>query len=464
MSTLEQRSRSVQSEILDDVAGDVPALVVAAPPGAGKSRLVVEVAGRALDLGRSVVVAAPTRSQVAELCVRLADAGRDVVVYGASGYSLPAACTERGVQLSSRGERVVQALRRGCVVVATVAKLAATSHIDGLVDLLVVDEAWQVPDYVGLRLGSVAARLCLVGDPGQIPPVVRARIDRFASLPAGPQVAFPAALVERWPDRVARHHLVASRRVPPETAEVLTQIFYPEHDFGSLAPRARLGLTRGTHCSATLEQLATGATLVLALVEVAPVRDGGALEERIAQVITDLVAEIIASAPQRIGETGDGGDGTDGGGSVARLDEGSIGVVCGHIRQVAAVAGHLESRGVRGVRVETAERWQGLEREIMIAWHPAGTDEGSSSFCVEAGRLCVMASRHKLSCVIVAPSDVERRVLDVARAGRSLVGRDEAYDGAVANLALVDELRRRDRVVRLTDEGEELQGERPLAG
>lgn len=444
MSTLEERSRVVQSEILGDVAGAVPALVVAAPPGAGKSRLVVEVAGRALELGRSVVVAAPTRSQVAELCVRLADAGRDVVVYGASGYSLPSACTERGVQLSTRGDRVVQALADGSVVVATVAKLAATNHIDGLVDLLVVDEAWQVPDYVGLRLGSVATRLCLVGDPGQIPPVVRARIERFAALPAGPQVAFPAALVERWPDRVARHHLVASRRVPPETAEILTQIFYPEHDFGSLAPRARLALAPAAHCSAALEQLGRGATLLLALVEVAPGHEQGGLEESIAQAITDLVVEILARTTQRIDEASGADDG-------ATLDEGSIGVVCGHIRQVTAVAGHLESRGVRGVRVETAERWQGLEREIMIAWHPAGTDEGSSGFGVEAGRLCVMTSRHKLGCVVVAPSDIERRILDVARGGRSLVGRDETYDGAVANLALFDELRRRSRIVHLAN-------------
>lgn len=446
MSDLEERARRVEAEILADVEQMAPALVVSAPPGAGKSRLVVAIAGRALQLDQSVVVSAPTRSQVAELAVRLRDAGHDVLFYGASGYVLPAACLARGVGLTARGEVAAQALAGGCVVVATVAKLAATGHIDGKVDLLVIDEAWQVPDYVGLRLGGVATRLCLVGDPGQIPPVVATRIDRFASLPAGPQVAFPAALVERWPESVALHRLVASRRVPPETAAVLTTIFYPEHDFGSLAPPSRLAVDPTAHCSTALELLGGGASLVLGLVGS---KEGGGsrgtLEERIAQAIADLTSEILRARPSRV-EHGAGG-----GADAVALEERSIGVVCGHIRQVAAVDAELVARGVRGVRVETAERWQGLEREIMIAWHPAGTDDDPSSFGVEAGRLCVMASRHKLACVVVAPSDVERRVLDVARGGRSLAGRDEAYDGALANLALIDELVRRGLVVELVE-------------
>ena len=45
------------------------------------------------------------------------------------------------------------------------------------------------------------------------------------------------------------------------------------------------------------------------------------------------------------------------------------------------------------VIVDTPERWQGLERPLMIFVHPLSGVVRPSSFDLETGRLCVMASR-----------------------------------------------------------------------
>src|SRR6185503_1599635 len=52
-------------------------------------------------------------------------------------------------------------------------------------------------------------------------------------------------------------------------------------------------------------------------------------------------------------------------------------------------------RELRGrVRVDTPERWQGLECKVMIVVHPLSGTVRPSAFDLDTGRLCVMASRH----------------------------------------------------------------------
>jgi hypothetical protein len=53
------------------------------------------------------------------------------------------------------------------------------------------------------------------------------------------------------------------------------------------------------------------------------------------------------------------------------------------------------------IRATTPERWQGLERPVMIAVHPLSGVMSPSEFDLETGRLCVMASRHRSACFFV---------------------------------------------------------------
>src|SRR3712207_1709390 len=64
-------------------------------------------------------------------------------------------------------------------------------------------------------------------------------------------------------------------------------------------------------------------------------------------------------------------------------------------------------RNLRGrTRVDTPERWQGLERPVMIAVHPLSGVVDPSDFDLETGRLCVMASRHQSAFVMLTRDHV----------------------------------------------------------
>jgi hypothetical protein len=54
------------------------------------------------------------------------------------------------------------------------------------------------------------------------------------------------------------------------------------------------------------------------------------------------------------------------------------------------------------VAVDTANRLQGREFEIVIVVHPLSGRRDATAFHLEAGRLCVLASRHRQACIVVA--------------------------------------------------------------
>ena len=58
------------------------------------------------------------------------------------------------------------------------------------------------------------------------------------------------------------------------------------------------------------------------------------------------------------------------------------------------------------VRIDTPERWQGLERPVMIAIHPLSGVIDPSAFDLETGRLCVMASRHQAGLILITRDHV----------------------------------------------------------
>ena len=78
-----------------------------------------------------------------------------------------------------------------------------------------------------------------------------------------------------------------------------------------------------------------------------------------------------------------------------------IAVGVSHNPQKAFVRSLLDAAGLHAVVVDTANKLQGREFEVCVCWHPlAGLDE-ADDFHVEAGRLCVMCTRHRHACIVV---------------------------------------------------------------
>jgi hypothetical protein len=69
----------------------------------------------------------------------------------------------------------------------------------------------------------------LIGDPGQIRPIVKTPIRHFAADPNGPHVAAPLGLVAA--NAARSFELPLSRRLPQDTVDVVQPPFYPNFSF-----------------------------------------------------------------------------------------------------------------------------------------------------------------------------------------------------------------------------------------
>src|SRR5262249_5734420 len=119
-----------------------------------------------------------------------------------------------------------------------------------------------------------------------------------------------------------------------------------------------------------------------------------------------------------------------------------VGVVCAHVSQVNAVRERLPLE-LSEVLVETAERFQGLEREVMLVHHPLSGRQDCSGFRLNAGRLCVMLTRHRTACLVVARAGLEEQLRRYIPSGERVLGsaRDDEYEGWRANLTILARLR-----------------------
>ncbi len=429
-------------EVLRTQYDGVTALRLDSPPGAGKTGVVERLAMQGMVLlGERCQLVTQTNEQAFDLARRLAQhyprypftllVRRDLVLPD----DLPALSNLR----IARASHELPATGP-CVVIANAARW---SWIDdgGIApfDCQIVDEAFQLPDYRFQQIAGMARRIVLVGDPGQIAPVITCEVERWRCDPAGPHVPCPRALVARHPD-VLRLSLPVSRRLVPDTVEVIQPAFYPDMPFVALSlPGARsltTVLTGTTPLDRAINLVERGASLVQLEL---PALIAGELDDELAETIVALIERLF----KRRAEVRDD-DGT------RRLDPTMVGVVCAHVAQVNAVKERLPHH-LADVFVETADRFQGLERPVMIVYHPLSGRADASEFHLDAGRLCVMLSRHRVACFIVTRGGIENLLLRHASSGERILGieEDAEFGGWKAHLTVLQTLHQQGRVVGL---------------
>jgi hypothetical protein len=71
----------------------------------------------------------------------------------------------------------------------------------------------------------------------------------------------------------------------------------------------------------------------------------------------------------------------------------------------------LAAQGLRGIVVETANKLQGLEFEVVLVWHPLARLPESDPFHLDPGRLCVLLTRHRQTCIVVG-SEADAQLLE----------------------------------------------------
>lgn len=442
-TNVEVQSRAALGRVLELVLREGhPLVIVPSPPGAGKTSLVEAATAAALHHGLRVLVAAPRAEQTYDFIRRLLEDYQPMQIEAllARERDLPDDLTAAGIPDPRRPADVVGGTG---VVVSTVDKLVDSAPDFGPrpFQLLIVDEAWQVTYGNLLPLLTLAGQVLVVGDAGQLPPLVRSETHRFEVREHHVHWPAPKELMRRHPGAPVVP-LPATRRLPQDTVEFLQPAFYPDLPFVSAArPEERqLRLAArglGTGLDRAIDLLADGATLV------------GVLLPRRAHTGVDYdpeVADLAAAVADRLLERGPEWD------DVRQLAASDIGSVDPHRDSGTATRRSLSERGIgHELMVSTPEIWQGLQRPLIIARYPVLPGRRLSAFDLEPGRVCVQLSRHQLGCVIVGRDGVGEALVDHQHdvSARATEAVDTEFVGWRAHRELWSRLDSAGRLVRL---------------
>jgi AAA domain-containing protein len=117
-----------------------------------------------------------------------------------------------------------------------------------------------------------------------------------------------------------------------------------------------------------------------------------------------------------------------------------IAIGTAHRDQARAIRAALGD-STSGVTVDTANRLQGREFDVTIVLHPLSGRRDATAFHLEAGRLCVLTSRHRHACLMVARAGIPE-ILDAHPFAESVHLNVSAKfpDGWEANQALMAHL------------------------
>jgi hypothetical protein len=406
-------ARAVIDRVTADLlSGGHRGVIVDSPPGAGKSTLVVELAGRLAQTGEPVMVVAQTNEQVDDLVGRLAAAhahtGLTIGRLSAAGY----APTERvvrhlgGPDASDDSVTVagkVADLGAPAVTVATAAKWARTAEAawpEGGWRWAILDEAYQMRSDGLLAIAPRFANgtALFVGDPGQLDPFATIDGDRWAGSAWDPTDSAVAVVRAHNPD-LPVHRLPYSWRLPATAAPLVCAAFYPFTPFASGSAAADRSMKLPGASADPLDQ-----TLDLAA------ETGWALHELPAKHTVRTDAEALDAcaglAVRLVRREATVFDPGYAGGRPVTAQRIAIGAA--HRDQVAGIRAALDRHGeaVRAVTVDTANRLQGREYDVCIVLHPLSGRRDATAFHLETGRLCVLLSRHRHACVVVARAGI----------------------------------------------------------
>ena len=391
--------RNARRRVLETVLHEnQPALCVNSPPGAGKTALVEAVTATAVQhFGLRVGVVAPRVEQIYDIVRRLVTnyTPMRIELLHSADRPPPAALTSLGIRAVTRASTLANGPG---VVIATAAKLvhAVPDLIPNGFDLLTCDEAYQLPWKEFAAFCHLARRRLLVGDPGQLPPLVRAELARFEAARHKVHWPVPKELMRLHPD-LPRIDLPTTWRLPQDTVEFVQPSFYTDLPFGSGAPVGERRITytaagMGDPIDAALDQLAGGASMV-GIVLPPRALELDDVDDEVAELAAHVIARLLARGVEWR--------------SRRRLTEDDIGYVDAHVASGAAVRERLRGAGIgRALMTDTPEIWQGLQRPIMVAKHTLSGTSRFDGFSLEPGRLCVMTSRHQLACIIVGRDGV----------------------------------------------------------
>jgi hypothetical protein len=381
-----EAARVVDAVLGDLRTGDHRGVVVDSPPGAGKSTLVVRAAGELAAAGEPLMIVAQTNEQVDDLIERLGVRSPEIAVGRLSAVDYEPSDRVREHPACRVGAKVGD-LAGAAVTIATAAKWATVT--DGSWPWAIVDEAYQMRSDALLRVAPRFERALFVGDPGQLDPFSTVEVDRWTGLSWDPMQSAVAVLLRHNPD-LPVHRLPVSWRLPASAAPVVAEAFYPFTGF-------RSGTGPGDR---TLRFERPGSGPLDAVLDRAA-ESGWGLHELPARFTIRTDAEAASACADLAGRALSRAAATSSESSGGPLTPDRIAIGAAHRDQVAVIRSLLPPEAA-GVTVDTANRLQGREYDLTVVLHPLSGRRDATAFHLESGRLCVLTSRHRHACVVVA--------------------------------------------------------------
>ncbi|MFG1953061.1 AAA family ATPase [Micromonospora sp. NPDC048830] len=388
-----EAERVITAVLADLRSGDHRGVVVDSPPGAGKSTLVVRAAVELAAAGEPLIVIAQTNEQVDDLIDRLARKAAELRIGRLSAADYRATDRVSGHDTVRVAAKVAD-LADSAVIIGTAAKWATVT--DGSWPWAIVDEAYQMRSDALLRVAGRFERALFVGDPGQLDPFSTVETARWTGLTWDPMQSAVAVLLRHNPD-LPVHRLPVSWRLPASAAPVISQAFYPFTGFraGTGGADRALAFTEPGPGDAVDAAVELAASSGWALYEL-PARHTLRTDAEAASACAELALRVLRRGAVAVSEQAPAG---------APVTADRIAVGAAHRDQVAAIRAQLGEAGA-GVTVDTANRLQGREYDVTIVLHPLSGRRDATAFHLESGRLCVLASRHRHACVVVARAGI----------------------------------------------------------
>lgn len=420
--------------------GTAPVTIVKSPPGAGKTFLVECACALATQAPHlRVLVITPGVSQLYDIAERLLEYRLPrLELAHATHRNLPPALSGRIA--ASNGWATINNTGPGVVVTNAHLPASYLARLGrGSFDFMIVDEAYQLAAADYMPIADLAPRVLMVGDPGQLLPVMSTDVSNLESGEHKIHWSAPAYILDRYPQTPV-FGLPVTRRLLRDTATLVQAAFYQDLPFSSVVSptsrRLRFGLAsmpRGI--DAALDAIAAGASMVAVTVPgSAPAYAEADLD--VAQVIADLADRFLIRQAEWVGER--------------QLSEADIGIIDPHVIAGGAISDRLRQSG-RSMRVETVERWQGLQVPISIVRHPLSRAGEPMPFDLQAGRWCVSLSRHQLGCIIVGRESVHDVIRDYVHGCDAVAAgaKDVVWSGYVAHRQIWNALWNQGRVFAL---------------
>lgn len=470
----EAKSLDIRKAIKDHAAsGGKRMSIVSAAPGSGKSTALLQIADQllAMDGIQRVIIAAQTNNQANALGVKFAEK------FGAERvYRFASTLIKKPVEFTGHWKNSVRDIeeKTDCVVIATAAKWGQA--IDGAPnfsgDYLLVDEAFQMPYSTYVQISCLSENFILIGDEGQIPPVVPIDASRWDSSDFPPHWPAPVTLditMKTHGDKFLRQGLEYCWRLPHDSIDYIKP-FYTRLDVDVKpvpAPEDRkLEFTHELHSSdpaieEALRKMADGAPVLVTVpddVAGVPLDADQAVANAVKETLRTLIqsqavySKLENPSAQEVG--------------TLKLSDIAIcsskramnALIENSIQEVLAEAPEsvidqeLKSTPNMGLRVDTPERLQGLEFKVFLSVHPLSNAEKPSSFDLETGRLCVMASRHEIGLIFFSREHILHTLdLELPNANQTPGLDDVTGLGHRLHRGFIEMLKANNRVVRITN-------------